>query len=73
MDKGTSTRNPKPKPDAKYNYVHTLDSCQIAIPSDKYQLIFVCVSGPYILCPWAPTGPTWVPNVEQMGAHGHKM
>ena len=28
--------------------------------------------GPYILCPWAPIRSTWVPNVDQMDAHGHK-
>ena len=27
---------------------------------------------PYILCPWAPICSTWVPNVDQMGAHWHK-
>ena len=26
-----------------------------------------------ILCPWTPIWSTWMPNVDQMGAHGHKM
>ena len=26
-----------------------------------------------ILCPWASIWSTWVPNVDQTGAHGHKM
>ena len=25
------------------------------------------------LCPWAPIWSTWVPNVDHMGTHGHKM
>ena len=33
----------------------------------------VRLAWPYILCPWAPIGYTWAPNVDQMGAHGHKM
>ena len=39
--------------------------------------MFACKVGfraePNILCLWAPVWSTWVPNVDQMGAHGHKM
>ena len=31
------------------------------------------IPGPYILCPWASIWSTWVPNVDQMNIHGHKM
>ena len=31
------------------------------------------VAEPDILWPWAPIWSTWVPNVDQMNTHGHKM
>ena len=40
--------------------------------SSKYRVEH-WASKPDILCPWAPVWSTWVPNVVQMDAHGHKM
>ena len=49
------------------------DSQQLLhVPFDK-EANMLYHAKPDILCPRAPMWSTWVPNVDQMGAHGHKV